>query len=195
MKQGAPVHLAWWRVALIISCTVGIAILSSILVIKPVQQRIADRYAVRADADFVAGQYAQAQANYTKSLSYNPELESARTNRALAEQASTNPNAALSFFAQHNAVIQLGQLQEAMQQFADPKQALIEGVKLYQAGSFSYAQYPLKKATELDPQYAEAWNYLGLTYQELAKVDSSFTERATSAFAARDHLTSKYLTP
>ena len=193
-KTKTVVELPTWRAVLIIALTAGLCVLLAVEVLTPFRKVLANRYLLRGDSYFTSQQYDQAQNEYSKALSVNPDLQEASTRRALAETAATDPAGARSFFVDHNVTPVLQRLTEAQQAFTDPKAALSEGVTLYAEGQYSYAQYSLQTAVKLDPGYSEAWNYLALTYQQLAKQNADYRQKEADAENTRDRLTSKYLT-
>ena len=159
----------------------------------PLRRLLADRYLAKGNALFIDQDYQDAVKQYDKALSYEPNDELAAHNRQMAEAASTDIAQAKPFFQAQGVGDVLIRLAEAQVAYSTPKIALTEGVKLYTAREFSYAQYPLLRAVQLDPGYAEAWHYLGLTDQELGKLNGVYVGKALEAFAKRDALTPKYI--
>lgn len=160
---------------------------------QPIQERISDRYRLRGDSYFAALDYAEAQNQYRLALKYNPHNQLAQQELDMAAKAAVDLTAAKPFFEGHNLQEPLSKLHEAQRTFTDAKAAVVAGVGYYNKGEFVYAQYPLQQAVTLDPEYPEAWHYLGLTYQELAKSDFSYQHKAQECFDKRDALTPKYL--
>ena len=160
---------------------------------KPIKSRLAARYLAKGNALFVDQDYQDAVVQYTRVLSYEPNEEDAVRNKQMAEVASTDIAQAKPFFLEQGVGEVLVKLAEAQAEYPTPKAALAEGVKLYAAGQFSYAQYPLLRAVRLDPGYPEAWNYLGLTYEELGKLNTKYVKKAADAFGKRDALTPMYI--
>ena len=159
----------------------------------PIKSSLSARYLAKGDTLFVDQDYLDAVVEYSRALSYEPNNEVAAHNRQMAEAASTDVVRAKPFFEAHGVNDVLVKLAEAEVAYPTPKAALTEGVKLYTAGEFAYAQYPLQRAVHLDPSYPEAWNYLGLTYEELGKIDVEYTKMAVEVFKKRDSLTPKYI--
>ena len=162
-------------------------------VLVPIKAKLASRYLAKGDALFADQDFQDAFFQYDRALSYEPNDELAARNRQMAKAAPTDIAQAKPFFEAHGVGEVLSRLAEAQAAYVTPKAALAEGVKLYAAGEFSYAQYPLLRAVQLDPGYPEAWNYLGLTYGELGKVDGAYLQKENNAFAQRDILTPKYI--
>lgn len=163
-------------------------------VIEPVKGTIAERFRLRGDTYLVEQNYDQAISEYQKSLHYNSQNQVASHNLQLAEQGSTDPATLKEFFSEHNQTEEVKKIEAAQTLYTNPKEALAAGVTLYEQKDFAFARYPLERAVALDPQYPEAWNYLGLDYQELAKENASFRAKAAAAWAKRDSLTPKYQT-
>ena len=162
-------------------------------VLVPIKSALAARYLAKGDALFVDQDYLDAMVQYSRALSYESNNEVAAHNRQMAEAANTDIVQAKPFFEEHGVSEALAKLAEAEVAYPTPKAALTEGVKLYALGEFSYAQYPLLRAVRLDSGYPEAWNYLGLTYEELGKFDREYVKKAVEAYKNRDALTPKYI--
>jgi Tfp pilus assembly protein PilF len=170
--------------------------LAGVLIVEalgPVRLRVAQRYLSRGDSYLAAQEFDAASAEYDKALHYDSSLQAARDHLALAESAPTDIARLRAFYQEHGVQAVVDKLDRAQKAYTDPKEALTVGASFYEAHDFSYAQYPLLLATQLDPGYPEAWNYLGLTYQELARDNASYRAKATAAFAKRDSLTLKYI--
>jgi len=163
------------------------------LALQPLRPVVADRYVARGDTYLQSQQFADARAQYRLALRFNPADTAAAANLILAERGETDPAVLRQFYRQHDDLAPLAKLDQALSAFADPKQALVAGAGLYVAHEYAYARYPLEKAVGMDPQYAEAWNYLALDYGELAKLDSGYLAKEKAAAARRDALTTSYL--
>lgn len=161
--------------------------------LKPVEGKISDRYLTRGDQYFVALDYDKARGEYEKALEYNSENLLAKDHLKLVEIAPVDIAKARDFFVEKDSGEMVEQIDLATTEFAPPKEALAVGVAFYQKGEWALAQYPLQKAVGLDSQYPEAWHYLGLVYERLSTLDSSYSGRAKAAFAKRDELTPEYL--
>lgn len=182
------------RRALVILSLSGILVaLMMAAVLAPARKQISKRYLIRGDKYLVAQQFEPARREYQQALDYDPDNATARQMRDLAQKAPTDIALARDFFQARGVVAVTEKLDQAQQKYSHPKDALQAGVDFFQAGEFVYAQYPLRQATKLDNGYPEAWHYLGLTYQELAKKDSSLQALADEAFKRRDLLTPNYL--
>ena len=159
----------------------------------PIRNRIATRYVERGTTYLVAQEFSSAAKEYEKALDYNIDNQEAFTYLRLAKEGPVDIAKLKQFYQTHHVESVLDKLDLAQQSYETPKKALEAGVGFYEAHEYSFAQYPLLRAVQLDPEYPEAWHYLGLTYQELAKMDVRYQERAVQAFAKRDNLTPKYL--
>lgn len=175
---------------------VGVALALALLVITKiawhVRQEVANRYLERGDIYLTQLEFSAAVDEYQKALHADPSNAEAISRLHTAEIAPVDIAQAASFYQEHRVESVISKLQEAQQPYSTVTAAVAEGVKLYSAQEAVYAQYPLERAVQLDPGYPEAWNYLGLTYQELAKIDSTYTKKAEVAFARRDALTPAY---
>ena len=161
--------------------------------LKPVKLKLAERYESRGDTYFSRLQFKDAVGEYKQALQYDPQRVGAANNLRMAQFSESDLKAGLPFFQSHNVTEVVSLLNEALRPYPTPKESLAEGVKLYSIGRFAYARYPLERAVQLDPEYPEAWNYLGLTYQELAKDEPGMKGKAEDAFKKRDSLTVRYI--
>lgn len=178
-------------VIFIIGVTLGALVLLQL--IQPVRRQLAVRYVQRGDEYMANRDFDLAQDEYAKALALDPQSQEAKTQDDLAKEGQVDIRALRSFFAGVGRNDLTAKIDQATQNFTDPKQAAEAGVSLYSQHEYSLARYPLERAVAQNPGYAEAWHYLGLTYQELGKVDGSYAIKASQAFAKRDALTSKYL--
>ena len=181
------------RSCLFILVALALGILGVAQAAKPIRLAAAKRYAERGTARFIAQDYAGAVNEYGASLRYDPANREILADRALAQSAETDPLAAEPFFIVHNVQDALTRLQRAQGPFATAKDAAAAGIELLNEGQPVYARYSLQQATVMDPAYPDGWNYLGVDYQALAKIDPAYAAKATAAFAKRDALTPKYL--
>lgn len=55
----------------------------------------------------------------------------------------------------------------------DAKAEVAFGIKVAQKGLWKEALFRWQKATELDPNYAEAWNDLAIGYEQMGKFDEA----------------------
>ena len=190
-----PPALSPRRLTLIGLVSIALAALLVWEIAVPIRASLAQRFLARGDTYLKEQEFDAAAAEYRKALSYEPSDFHIKSRLDLAKKAPTDIAAAAGFYQENHIQPVLDKLAKAQKHYADSKQALQAGVDLYQAKDFSYAQYPIKRALQLDPGYPEAWHYLGLTYQELAKIDPSFKQKADEAFHQRDLLTPAYLAP
>lgn len=175
----------------VVSLVLGVLLLQQVE--QPIHRAFSTRFTARGDDFLVAQEYTAAAREYSSALRYDPHNPTAQAHRDLALAAPTDIAVAATFYEEHNVVAVTGRLAKAQAVFPIPKAALQAGVDFYSQGEYVYAQYPLRQAVMMDPNYPEAWHYLGLTYQQLAKLNPSFTAKANQAFATRDTLTPKYI--
>lgn len=181
------------RSLLILALGLCAALLLAWQVAQPLRPALSDRYLSRGDSFLEAQDYGDARAQYAVALRYNPDNALAKAHDAIAAAMPTDPAKGEQFYLARGVQSVTNRLAAAQKQYSTPKEALQAGVTLYVGHDYGYARYPLERAVSLDPGYAEAWNYLGLNYQELAKVDASFAEKARQALAKRDSITTRYL--
>lgn len=159
----------------------------------PVRHRLAERQIDRGDVFLLAQDYSGATVEYQKALSYEKTNTEAEHRLELAKEGPVDIVKLRQFYLDHKDLEIVTKIDQATKSYTEPKEALKAGVELYSAKEFVYAQYPIQEAIRLDPDYPEAWHYLGLTYQQLAKIDPNYTEKAADAWEHRDALTPKYL--
>ena len=190
-----PGYYSWRRAIFILLLSLALAAVIILQLIQPIKRKLSDRFTVRGDAFFALQDFTHADTEYEEALRYNPHNQTALTNKLLADTAKTDIAAARQFFVDHHVTDAVARIDKAEAEYPTPKDALEAGVILYNQGFYSYAQYPLQQAVKLDPDYPEAWNYLGLTYEKLAMLNPSFSAKAKAAFSKRDTLTAKYIAP
>ena len=176
---------------------IGLALGAIVLwqALQPVRRQIAGRYVDRGDSYMENRDFDLALDEYAKAQDFDPSSSEASSRIALAKEGEVNIAALRSFFASHGKPDLVKEIDAATKTYSQPKDALEAGATLYTAQEFALARYPLEEAVMLDPGYPEAWNYLGLTYKELAFYDASYNAKAAQAFAKRDALTPNYLQP
>ncbi|MBU6389161.1 tetratricopeptide repeat protein [Patescibacteria group bacterium] len=172
-----------------------LAVLAAWQIIAPIKERVSERYVQRGDTYMAAQDYETAQEEYRKALTVNPRNATAADRLRVAQKAETDIAAVRSFFEAHKIDPVLQKLDQATKPYGSPKYALVAGVRFYQDHDFVYAQYPLQQAVRLDPQYPEAWHYLGLVYTELATFDASYQAKAAAAIKKQNDLSPMYLKP
>jgi Tfp pilus assembly protein PilF len=193
MKKTDPVQLPAWRALLSFIVSLILIIIGLYQLGAPFRKDLAQRFLSRGDTYLASLQYDQAEHEYTKALSYDKTLTVVTEHMALANEAPTDIAKLRNFFAQKGVNDVVSEIDKAQQPYENPKDALTAGVAYYEKGLFVYAQYPLQKSTSLDSAYPEAWHYLALTYDELAKQNATFVQKAKDARTKRDLLTPKYL--
>ena len=186
-------HLPRWRSLTALGLTVALLLLATPFVLKPVKLKLAERYESRGDTYFSRLQFKDAEGEYRQALQYDPQRVGSVNSLRMAQLSESDLKAGLPFFKAHNITEVVNLLNDATMPYPTPKESLEEGVKLFSVGRFAYARYPLERAVLLDPEYPEAWNYLGLTYQELAKEEPGMKGKAEEAFNKRDSLTVIYI--
>lgn len=182
-----------FRAVLILVISFALGGLISWQVIQPVYRRVSDRYVVRGDAFLASGEPEAAEVEYRDALKYNAKNQLAQQRLILAETVPVDIAAGRGFYEEKGVAAVVQKIDKARTAYARPKEAVQIGLEFYTNREFVYARYPLERAVQLDPEYPEAWHYLGLTYQELAKTDPSFQAKAEEAFRRRNLLTPNYL--
>jgi len=159
----------------------------------PIRIAVAKRYVTRGDSYFVHQQFDLAEQEYQSALKYDGKLTEASTREAIAANASTDIAAARPLFVELGQTDEVNAIDQATVAYTDPQKALAGGVAFYNNAQYALARYPLEKAVQLDPNYPEAWNYLALTYDQLAQSNATFQAKAKDARTKRDALTPKYI--
>jgi tetratricopeptide (TPR) repeat protein len=187
------VHISKRRGIVII--LLSLALLAVIInhFLSPLRQSLSDRFVSRGDSYMQSLDFPSAAKEYHKAVSYVSSNNEAATRERYASIAQVDIAAAKPLFEELHIDNVLNILDQAQANFPNPKEALKEGVLLYSEKKYVYAQYSLQKAIQLDPEYPEAWHYLGLTYQKLGEIDPDYQNKSLAAFRKRDALTPTYL--
>lgn len=181
------------RTVVIFLVAAGILVLLVWQTIRVVQPILAQRYFERGIAYLKVQNFDNAEKEFRNSeVDGSPD---AAQWLAWSQQAPTDPKVLESYWHEWGVDDVVRLLSEAEGSFTTPKEALTEGIKLYNAGESPYAQYAIDQALTLDPGYPEAWHYRYLTYQKIAELNANYRAKADAAKAMRDSLTSLYLNP
>ena len=175
----------------VVGLALGLVVLWQL--VQPVRTVIANRYIVRGDTYMNTQDFDLASGEYAQALKIDPDNSLAQSRMQLAKEGPVNIAALLPYYQAQGIGNIVSAIEAAEQPYTDPKKALQAGANLYASDEFDLAQYPMQEAVKLDPGYPEAWNYLGLDYQQLASYNSSYTAKAKQAFTKRDNLTPDYL--
>jgi len=175
---------------LILAFALLILVLSQLLI--PVRHWAGQRFLARGDTLLAAQKFDEAQEEYKRAWHTDGNNSEARGREVLAREALTDIAQARDFFQQRGDTVMVAKIDQATEPYATPKEALSVGVQFMEKGEYSLARYPLQLATELDPEYPEAWHYLGLTYEKLALLDANYRVKAQEAMTRRDALTAKW---
>ena len=161
--------------------------------LQPFLRRVSGRYLDRGDTYLASQEYDAAISQYDKALYYDRGNAEAKAHMQLAQKAVTDIAALRDFYVEKKVAAVVEKIDLATKEYPTPKKALEAGVAFYNEREYVYAQYPLRQAVRLDPEYPEAWHYLGLACEQLAKDDPAFTGQAKQAFQKQNELTNKYL--
>ena len=184
---------SWSRALAIVVVGLVLGVVLVWQIIQPLRPLVAQRYVTRGDSYLISQEFSEAQGQYREALKFEPSDTTATEHLALATKGPANPALLKNFYTQNNVLSQLNRLSTAQASFSNPKLALEAGAGLYNAQDYAYAQYPLQTAVSMDPQYAEAWDWLAKDYGKLAKIDSDYTSKQKAAETTRDSLTTQYL--
>jgi len=182
-----------WRVTLILAVSLALGLMIVQQAAIPVRKRVAERYIARGDAYMLTLDFDVAESEYKKALQFDPTNSLAAQDVRIAHVAPVDIAVTRGFFEANHKTDVLSKLDVAEKIYTDPKEALQVGVTFYTNKDYVYARYPLEQAVRLDSSYPEAWHYLALTYEQLARFDSSYSTKANQALAKQNLLTPKYL--
>lgn len=156
---------------------------------KPLQRVISERYMARGDSLLLDLKFSEAQTEYDRAIRLDSQNIAAMDRLQIAQSAVTDIFSARNFFFDHGKTDLVNKIDSATTSFNSAKAALAAGVGLYNQQEYRFARYPLENALKFDPNYPEAWHYLALTYDQLAKEDNSYLQKAADARKKRDLLT------
>lgn len=148
---------------------VALLIYSLFLVLSaPLRQNISNRFLARGQTYLAQRQYQEAILEFNKSLKYNKNNDKTRTNLVLTQKIITDISHGLAFFKVHNKEL-AQKIIEAQKNYPHAKAALESGILNLESGDRQIALIAIKKATQMDPAYPEAWKILTDNYQESKK--------------------------
>jgi tetratricopeptide (TPR) repeat protein len=159
----------------------------------PARSQLSNRYLARGDARLTALQYDEAVTEYRRAISLDGGNTEAQAHLKLAEAAPTDIAQLRQFFLEHGNRETVALIDSATKNYPTAKSAVQAGLDFIAKDEYAYARYPLEYATRLDPEYPEAWHYLGEVYKELSKENTSFIAKAQTAEQKGNLFTTKYL--
>lgn len=191
-RHRAADDIAPWQGIVAMLAGVGCLVLIGLQLAPPLRQELSARFLHRGDQLMLQQEYEGAAQEYRRAARYDGQNAAAKERERMAQAAPYDMAVAGEFYRERGVAAVTERLDRALAQYSTPKEAAEAGLAFYGAKEYVYAQYPLERAVKLDPQYAEAWHYLGLTYRELAKENARYQKMASEALAKRDGLTLKY---
>lgn len=184
-EKRLPLWLRW----LILVGLIILAIIILFFVIKPLRTYSAQKYITEGDNYLANKQYIHADLSYEKALIIFPGSKTAKERKALAADSSKNIALLQNFYKDNNFNSQKDKLDEASAFPVDETEAVKLSKKLIEEKEYQLAIIPAKTATEMGPDYRDAWLYLGIANLKTAELvdlsvdaKASYTQKAKDAF-------------
>ncbi|MFA4995876.1 MAG: hypothetical protein WC536_01885 [Patescibacteria group bacterium] len=178
----------WLRWVILIALVVLIFLLLFLL-IKPLRTYSAQKYITEGDQYLANKEYLHADLAYDKALTLFPSSKAAEERKTLNKEASQNVLVLEDFYKSNNFNSQKEKLDEATAFPTNETEAVKLSKQLIEENEYQLAIIPAKTATEMAPDYKDAWIYLGISNlktAELADLTSSvqagYISKAKEAF-------------
>ena len=172
--------VAKWTFALIIV----IAIL--FLLTTPLRGHAANDYVAKGDQYLSEKKYLGADLAYQKALALNSRNKDAAQRRSLVTEAEGNVQALENFYNELGDSSQEALLSKINAFPANETEVLKLSKELIEQSEFQLAIVPAETATQMAPDYALCWQYLGIANQKTADlVDLSPVSKEKYVYAAK----------
>lgn len=178
----------WLRWVILIGLIFLIFLLLFFL-IKPLRTYSAQKYVTEGDKYLANKEYLHADLAYDKALTLLPSNKTAKERKTLAKEASQNVLVLESFYKSNNFNGQKEKLDEATTFPTNETEAVKLSKQLIEEKEYQLAIIPAKTATEMAPDYRDAWIYLGIANLKTAEltdlsseVQAGYIAKAKEAF-------------
>lgn len=138
------------------------------LATQPLRGKVARSYVEKGNQYLAEKKYISAEIEYKKALILDSDNKEAETNIELADEASKNVEALESFYKKSNYSDQFKTYQEATAFPKNEVEAVKLAKKLIEKKEYQLAIIPAMTATEMAPDYRDAWVYLGIANKKTA---------------------------
>lgn len=146
------------------------AIILLYLVSIPIRGHAAESYVEKGDSELSQKNYMAAELQYEKALSLKGAYMLAKERIALVEKASRDPLVLKDFYLARNESDKLKTISTATAFPENDNSALLLAKELIDKGEYQLAILPAKTASEMSPDYPEAWQYLSVANLKTANL-------------------------
>ena len=150
------------------------------LITKPIRIKWSDNYQKNGDKKLAAKQYLPAEVEYDKSLTLFWGNKKARERLILARGAETNVLSLLPFYEEIGAKDKLALLKSSISTPQNSLEAVKTSRDLILKEEYQLAINQATVATKMDPNYVEAWLYLGISNYKAASLLQLSTDSKNS---------------
>jgi len=180
-----PLWLRW----VILIGLIFLVFLLLFFLIKPLRTYSAQKYITEGDRYLANKEYLHADLAYDKALTLFPSSKTAKERKTLTEEASRNVLVLEDFYKENNFGEQKEKLDEATTFPTNETEAVNLSKQLIEEKEYQLAIIPAKTATEMAPDYRDAWIYLGIANLKTAQltnlssdIQAGYIAKAKEAF-------------
>lgn len=128
----------------------------------PIRSRAAESYFIKGDQALSAKNYLAAELQYEKALALKNNYIQAKNRITLVEIASKDPLVLKNFYQSRGESDKIEVIESATAFPENDNAALALSKNLIEKGEYQLAILPAKTASEMSPDYPEAWQYLSI---------------------------------
>lgn len=159
-KSNSFVVLKW---ILIFAIVVAILFIAT----SPLRGKAAQNYIKEGDKFLSENKYVSAEVEYDKALKLNSKDNIAKERKQLATDGANNILALANFYQENFTDKKL--IMEQATSFPENEVAAVKSSRqLIEQGEYQLAAIPAETATKMDPDYRDAWLYLGIANYKTA---------------------------
>lgn len=181
--SSSNLSLVWRWIAL------AVVLLVLIFVIFKPLRIFSKRFVIKGDQYLLEQKYVSADLEYDKALMLDPDNKIIKQRKNLVRDGSSNIIYLIDFYKENNDEKALSFFESANAFPKNETEALKLSKQLMKDGQYQMAIIPAKTATEMDPDYGDAWLYLSIANLKVSQmlellpaVKNQYLDQAKEAF-------------